>query len=102
MAGILNRVFRKDPRSRRRNMKIRTFCVTPLTEDSGLVEWVARTAGFRHCCQEVYILDGRFDRRCGGGRARGYPDHGVSRVVAGPVRHCGGESGRPCHKRSGS
>jgi len=63
MAGILNRVFSKDPASRQRNMKIRVFYVTPLTENSGIVEWVPRTTGLRHLCQEVYILDGRFDRR---------------------------------------
>ena len=63
MAHILNRVFSIDPSCRQRSMKMRTFVVTPLTEDSGLVEWVPKTQGFRMCCQEVYVLDGRFDRR---------------------------------------
>jgi len=70
MGSVLNRVFAGRIENRRRGMKVRTFAVTPLTEDSGLVEWVPRTTGFRQCCQEVYVLDGKYDRRTTNGEIR--------------------------------
>ena len=63
MASVMNRVFARDPAARQRSLKMRTYYVAPLVEDSGLVEWVKRTSGFRNCCQEVYVLDGMYDGR---------------------------------------
>ncbi|KAK9858036.1 hypothetical protein WJX84_006124 [Apatococcus fuscideae] len=61
-AGVLNRLFAKDPASRRRNLYIRRFAVMPLTEDCGLVEWVPHTTGLRHCIEAIYTAEGLFDR----------------------------------------
>ena len=60
-AGVLNRLFAGDPRSRRRGLALRRFAVLPLTEDCGLVEWVPHTVGLRHCVQDVYAAEGLFD-----------------------------------------
>jgi len=46
-----------------RDLYIRTFAVTPLTEDCGMIEWVESTRGFRHCCQDVYIQENLFERK---------------------------------------
>ena len=40
----------------------RRFAVIPLTEDTGLVEWVPNTTGLRHCLQEIYTTEGIFQR----------------------------------------
>lgn len=61
-AGVLNRVFREDPRARRRGLCIRRFAVLALTEDCGLVEWVPHTLGLRHAVQDTYAARGLFDR----------------------------------------
>ncbi|KAL3137629.1 hypothetical protein ABBQ38_004906 [Trebouxia sp. C0009 RCD-2024] len=63
VASILNGLFAKDPASRRRNLLIRRFAVIPLTEETGIIEWVPQTHGLRHCCQDIYIADGTYDKR---------------------------------------
>ncbi|KAA6417036.1 MAG: serine threonine- kinase ATR-like, partial [Trebouxia sp. A1-2] len=63
VASILNGLFAKDPASRRRNLLIRRFAVIPLTEETGIIEWVPHTHGLRHCCQDIYIADGTYDKR---------------------------------------
>lgn len=45
---VINRLLKKNSESRRRNLRLRTFAVLPLTEESGLIEWVPKTIGFRH------------------------------------------------------
>jgi len=37
--------------------------VIPLTEETGIIEWVPHTHGLRHCCQDIYIADGTYDKR---------------------------------------
>ena len=39
------------------------FAVIPLTEETGIIEWVPQTHGLRHCCQHIYIADGTYDKR---------------------------------------
>ena len=39
------------------------FAVVPLTEETGIIEWVPNTHGLRHCCQDIYIADGTYDKR---------------------------------------
>ena len=39
------------------------FAVVPLTEETGIIEWVPQTHGLRHCCQDIYIADGTYDKR---------------------------------------
>lgn len=69
-AGVLNRLFTGDPRSRRRGLTLRRFAVLPLTEDCGLVEWVPHTVGLRHCVQDVYAAEGLFDPSTTNGRIK--------------------------------
>ena len=49
--GMLNRLLTKDAGSRRRNLYIRTFAVIPLTEESGMIEWVPNLKGLRNILQ---------------------------------------------------
>ena len=46
--NILNKLLKKNPESRRRNLHIRTYAVIPLNETCGLIEWVENTTGYRH------------------------------------------------------
>ena len=46
--GVVNKCLRKDPESRRRELHIRTYTVTPISEECGLLEWVPKTTGLRH------------------------------------------------------
>ena len=63
LASVINHLFSLESASRRRQLKLRTFSVVPLTEDCGIIEWVPNTNGFRHCCQDMYVADGLFDRK---------------------------------------
>lgn len=38
--GMINRLLKKDAESSRRNLYIKTYAVTPLNEECGLIEWV--------------------------------------------------------------
>lgn len=49
VAGVVNRLFLENPGSRRRNLHLRRFAVLPLTEESGLIEWVECTRTMRSC-----------------------------------------------------
>ncbi|CDP14533.1 unnamed protein product [Coffea canephora] len=61
--AMINRLLSKCPESRRRKLYIRTFAVTPLTEDCGMVEWVSHTRGLRPILQDIYISCRKFDRQ---------------------------------------
>jgi len=52
--GIVNRCLKRDADSRRRELHIRTFTVTPLNEECGLLEWVENTAGLRPILMKIY------------------------------------------------
>ena len=40
--------LKKDSQAGRRNLRMRTFFVLPLTEESGIIEWVPETTGLRN------------------------------------------------------
>ena len=61
--AMINRLLSKCPESRKRKLYIRTFAVTPLTEDCGMVEWVPHTRGLRPILQDIYISCRKFDRQ---------------------------------------
>ncbi|KAJ3127354.1 serine/threonine-protein kinase M1 [Nowakowskiella sp. JEL0407] len=52
--SLVNKLLKKDPESRKRNLHIRTYGVIPLNEECGLIEWVNNTAGFRHILLKYY------------------------------------------------
>jgi len=52
---VVNRLFQLDADCRRRKLRLRTYAVLCLSEDTGLLEWVAHTAGMRNlisACQK--------------------------------------------------
>jgi len=57
---VVNRLLLNTPESRKRNLKLRTFAVLPLTEECGLIEWVNHTCCFRHVVHELHMEDGIF------------------------------------------
>jgi len=44
---LLNKLFRKDPEARKRDLRIRTYSVVPTGETSGLIEWIGNLRGVR-------------------------------------------------------
>ena len=40
ICNVVNRLFTKDPEARRRGLRLRTFAVSPLTENTAIIEWV--------------------------------------------------------------
>lgn len=38
--SLINKLLQKDPETRRRQLRIRTYAVVPLNEECGLLEWV--------------------------------------------------------------
>ena len=52
--SLMNKLLMKDPASRRRQFKIRTYAAMPINEECGLIEWVPNTVGFRNIVYDVY------------------------------------------------
>ena len=59
VAGVLNALFAEDPDARERDLYLRRFAVVPISEDSGLVEWVVNTKPVRSLISEVIVDDPR-------------------------------------------
>eukprot|EP01117_Protostelium_nocturnum_P016014 TRINITY_DN6263_c0_g1_i1.p1 TRINITY_DN6263_c0_g1~~TRINITY_DN6263_c0_g1_i1.p1 ORF type:complete len:1383 (+),score=565.02 TRINITY_DN6263_c0_g1_i1:228-4151(+) len=51
---IINKLLKKNPACRKRNLKIRTYSVVPLNEESGIIEWVENTSTMRSILQPYY------------------------------------------------
>ncbi|TPX33900.1 hypothetical protein SmJEL517_g03296 [Synchytrium microbalum] len=52
--SVINKLLKKDPEARKRNLRIRTYAVMPLNEECGLIEWVEGTTTIRHILQRLY------------------------------------------------
>ncbi|RKP02527.1 hypothetical protein CXG81DRAFT_10657 [Caulochytrium protostelioides] len=57
-AGIISRLLQRDEQSRGRGLRIRTYAVTPISEECGLIQWVPATTGFRIIVQQRYTARG--------------------------------------------
>ncbi|BFY98653.1 hypothetical protein BsWGS_01693 [Bradybaena similaris] len=51
---IVNKFLRRDAECRKRQLLIRTYNVTPLNEECGIIEWVNNTTGLRHILIKLY------------------------------------------------
>ncbi|KJE97226.1 hypothetical protein CAOG_09113 [Capsaspora owczarzaki ATCC 30864] len=51
---MVNKLLKRDPDTRQRQLRIRTYAVVPLNEECGLLEWVQNTEGFRFILQRIY------------------------------------------------
>ena len=56
---VLNKLFRKDRKSRSRNLHIRSYSVIPTNETSGLIEWIDNLKGLRQIILQLHIAEGR-------------------------------------------
>lgn len=52
--NMVNRFFKRDPESSRRNLYIRTYSVTPLNEECGIIEWVDNVSTLREILLHYY------------------------------------------------
>ncbi|RKP20433.1 hypothetical protein ROZALSC1DRAFT_28073 [Rozella allomycis CSF55] len=52
--SMINRLLKKNAQTRRRQLKIRTYSVTPLNEECGLIEWVNNTICYREILIDYY------------------------------------------------
>ena len=53
LACLLNRMFRKEPEARKRDLLVRTYTVVPTNETSGLIEWVGNLKGLRQIITQL-------------------------------------------------
>lgn len=51
---VVNRLLQEEPESRKRNLRLRTFCVICLNEECGIMEWVPNTMGLRSLVAEAH------------------------------------------------
>ena len=56
---LLNKLFKKDFKSRSRNLHIRTYCVIPTNETSGLIEWANNLKAIRPIIYQLHKDEGR-------------------------------------------
>jgi serine/threonine-protein kinase ATR len=52
--SVVNKCLKQEPESRRRNLYIRTYAVTPLNENSGIIEWIENLATLRSILIKLY------------------------------------------------
>ena len=52
--NMINRFFKRDPESSRRSLYIRTYAVTPLNEECGIIEWVNNVNTLREILLHYY------------------------------------------------
>ena len=57
---LLNKLFKKDFKSRSRNLHIRTYCVIPTNETSGLIEWAENLKAIRPIIYQLHKDEGRY------------------------------------------
>eukprot|EP01124_Arcella_intermedia_P030798 TRINITY_DN6811_c0_g1_i1.p1 TRINITY_DN6811_c0_g1~~TRINITY_DN6811_c0_g1_i1.p1 ORF type:complete len:1336 (-),score=309.61 TRINITY_DN6811_c0_g1_i1:7-3633(-) len=56
--NLLNKLLKKNPASRKRELHIRTYAVIPLNEQCGLIEWVPNTIPYRSILLKIYTSIG--------------------------------------------
>ncbi|KAH9248203.1 hypothetical protein BASA81_014163 [Batrachochytrium salamandrivorans] len=52
--AMINRLLKKDPDARKRDLYIRTYAVVPLNEECGIIEWVNNVSGYRNILISSY------------------------------------------------
>jgi serine/threonine-protein kinase ATR len=52
--SVVNKCLKQEPESRRRNLYIRTYAVTPLNETSGIIEWIENLTTLRSILIKLY------------------------------------------------
>jgi len=52
--AMVNKLLKKDPATRKRNLAIKTYSVVPLNEECGIIEWVPNTSSFRSILSSLY------------------------------------------------
>ncbi|XP_065323146.1 serine/threonine-protein kinase atr-like [Gordionus sp. m RMFG-2023] len=57
--ALVNDCLLRNHESRKRNLKIKTYSVTPLNEECGLIEWVPNMQPYRIILQELYRENGK-------------------------------------------
>lgn len=61
-AGVLNSLLSKEASARRRDLRLRTYAVLPLTEDCGLLQWLNNLLPLKMCCEEAYAMEGLYKK----------------------------------------
>lgn len=56
--GVVNRAFKRDAQSSKRRLYIKTYAVTPLSEESGTIEWVEGIKPMRDILLNIYARKG--------------------------------------------
>ncbi len=56
--SVVNKCLKQEPESRRRNLYIRTYAVTPLNENSGIIEWIEGLSTVRSILLKLYAERG--------------------------------------------
>ncbi len=54
----VNRLLDADVGGRTRKLRLRTYAVTCLNEETGLIEWMPRSTGFRYVVSDTYTRNG--------------------------------------------
>lgn len=54
LSSMVTRILMKDSESRKRNLFIKTYAVTPLDDECGLIEWIPDTIAFRKIVLDCY------------------------------------------------
>ena len=58
LCTVINRLLHEDVAGQQRNLALRTFAVTPLSDRCGIIEWVNDTTGIRMLIRESYVSVG--------------------------------------------
>jgi serine/threonine-protein kinase ATR len=53
-AGLCNKMLETDPETRKRNLRLRTYAIVPLSRNSGLIEWINNTTTLKCVVSEYW------------------------------------------------
>lgn len=56
--GVINRALKRDAEASKRRLYIKTYAVTPLSEESGILEWVEGIKPIRDILLQIYMRKG--------------------------------------------
>ncbi|KII70783.1 Serine/threonine-protein kinase atr [Thelohanellus kitauei] len=52
--SLVNKLLDKNPKSRKRNLRIHLYAVVPLNDECGILEWVEKTVSYRSVVNKLY------------------------------------------------
>ena len=58
LCAMVNTLFKTDVECNRKRLNMKRYQITPLSEDSGMIEWMLGVKPLRHIVEEMWVKNG--------------------------------------------